>query len=559
MRLYHRKIVPKPLKEWHAYKGKIADSLGMLFRSALIINKPRNTFVLFLAALLFTACVAPHVTQGDITVHIIADGSNLTVEVPAGSTVSEALSAARIDLGNLDRTEPPIYTVLDQGSTVKLIRVHEEFTVEQVVVPFETQVMRNESLAEGQEYWLQLGENGLQEITIRHVYEDGVEVSSNQVNVVTIKEPRPQIKMIGVQKPFAPITIPGRLAYLQDGNAWVMESTTGIRRQVVTTGDLDGRIFSLSSDGSWLLFTRRGTDENTINTLWAASLDGDPDTLIDLKIANIVHFAEWKPGSKLTFAFSTVEPRSSAPGWQANNDLILQSFSVNGFLNPQHAYLDANQGGLYGWWGTQFDFAPDGLHLAYAQPDSFGVFNLETGFLSPLLEIAPLQTYGDWAWVPNIAWGPDGATLYATTHGSPVDSQQFDLVAIPMADRIPLPLVHDVGMFAYPTPSPIQNLFSGENAYQVAYLQALFPAQGERSPYQLVVMDRDGSNRRNLFPEEGAGLDPQKVVWSPKPLEGRGGYVIAVLYQKNLWLVDADTGESFQITGDGLTSYIDWK
>ena len=72
-------------------------------------------------------------------------------------------------------------------------------------------------------------------------------------------------------------------------------------------------------------------------------------------------------------------------------------------------------------------------------------------------------------------------------------------------------------------------------------------------------MDRDGSNKRVLFPEEGAqGLDPQRVVWSPAPL-GESGYVVALVYQNNIYLLDVNTGQAQQITGDGLVNRIDWK
>ena len=512
-----------------------------------------------LAILLLAGCAAPEVKQGQIMVTLTVDGESNQVQVPAGSTVEDALTAAGIVPGSLDRAVPPFYTVLVEGSNVRLIRVREEFTVEQVIIPFENQVVRNESLPAGDEYWLQLGENGLQEVTTRRVYEDGEEVSSSVVKSVVVEPAVPQIKMVGVQKPFAPFPIPGRLAYLLEGNAWVMEDTTGNRQQVVNTGDLDGRIFSLSPDGSWLLFTRRGEDQDTINTLWAAKVNDDSGSLVDLEVKNVVHFAGWRPGSAFTVGFSTVEPRLAAPGWQANNDLGLLSFSSSGFIRRLPDILEVNSGGLYGWWGTNFAWAPDGLSLAYARPDGIGLVDLESGQTVPVLEITPLQTFGDWAWVPGVAWGPDGTILYAEDHPAPAESQVFNLTAASLVNGGSLALVPQVGMFAYPSPSPIQELPSGETSYQIAYLQAIFPAQSETSRYRLVVMDRDGSNRRTLFPEEGAGLEPQTVAWSPEPLDGRSGYALAVLYQDNLWLVDASSGAAWQITGDGLTSRVDWR
>lgn len=510
--------------------------------------------------LILTGCFAPQVSQASIQVAVRADGKTGSVQLPAGSTVDEALKAQGIILGPLDRTDPPLYTVLGDGSQVRVVRVAEEFIVEEEVIPYESQVLRNESLPAGQEYWLQLGKNGLVEITIRKVFEDGVEVSSNPVKSVVVQEALPQIKMVGVQRPFAPFAIPGRIAYLVDGNAWVMEVTTANRRQVVNTGDLDGRVFSISPDQEWLLFTRSSEEEGTINTLWAAPLAEGSGEAIDLGVANVVHFADWRPGGGLTVAYSTVEPRPGPPGWQANNDLKMVTFSASGFVDEETVILEENSGGLYGWWGTTFAWAPDGASLAYARPDGIGLVSLELNAQEPLQEFTPLQTFGDWAWVPGIGWGPDGKYLFGVDPGSQAESQSFDLSGIEVASNLSLPLTPGVGMFAYPVPSPASDLPSGEYSYQVAYLQALSPGQSETSSYRLFVMDRDGSNHRALFPPEGAGgLEAQKVSWSPETLNEGQAHALAVLYENNLWLVNSCTGEAWQITGDGLTSRVDWK
>jgi hypothetical protein len=510
--------------------------------------------------IILAGCAAPQVSEARITVQLVADGKQGSVDLPAGSTADEALKAGGILLDPLDRTDPPLYTVLGEGSQVKVVRVKEEFIVEQEVIPFESQVVRNESLPAGQEYWLQLGQNGVNEITIRKVFEDGEQVSSSRIKSVVVKEAIPQIKMVGVLKSFAPFPIPGRLAFLVDGNAWVMERTTGNRRQVVDTGDLDGRIFSLSPDRAWLLYTRSSQADDSINSLWAAPVGEDAGDPIDLGIENVVHFADWKPGSVLTIAFSTVEPRPGAPGWQANNDLRQLTFSSTGFIRELPVVLEANSGGLYGWWGTNFCWAPDGSQLGYARPDEIGWVDLQTNTQIPLVEFTPLQTLGDWAWVPGIAWDPEGSKLYSVEHASPAESQVFDLI-VTATDASPfVPLTPGVGMFAYPVPSPLEELPSGERAYKVAYLQALFPSQSETSRYQLTVMDRDGSNRTILFPVEGTGgLEAQRVVWSPEKLEDAQALALAVIYEGNLWLVDSERGEAWQITGDGLTSRVDWK
>ncbi len=513
------------------------------------------------SSLSLAACAAPQVTQGLITVSIFVDGEETSVSVPAGNTVDSALRAAGVILGQLDKTDPPLYTVLGDGSEVKVVRVEEEFIIEQEVIPFESQVVSNESLPEGQEYWLQLGENGLREITIRRLFEDGEEVSSVPVKSVVVEEPVPQIKMVGVQRSFVPFEIPGRLAYLSDGDAWFLEGTTGNRQQLVSTGDLDGRVFSLSPDGEWLLFTRSAEDEDTINTLWAIPVgDNEVGEAIDLEVSNIIHFADWKPDTDLTIAYSTVEARPGAPGWQANNDLKMLSFSPSGFIRELPEILETNSGGLYGWWGTSFKWSPDGQSLSYARPDEVGIVDLENNEQSPLKRFTPVQTFGDWAWVPSITWSPEGGVLYGIDHALPADSQVYNLEVLQVADGEQMVLNQEVGMFAYPISSPLTELPSGERAYQVAYLRALFPMQSETSRYELMVMDRDSSNKNLLFPFEGGeGLEPQTMVWSPEELDSSGNQAIGLVYQKNLWIIDSVTGEAWQITGDGLTSRIDWK
>jgi hypothetical protein len=86
------------------------------------------------------------------------------------------------------------------------------------------------------------------------------------------------------------------------------------------------------------------------------------------------------------------KPRAAAPGWQANNDLFLSTISSTGFLVPSTPYLEANSGGVYGWWGMNYTWSPDIHWLAYARPDSVGLFDAEAKQLIPLMDLLPLQT-----------------------------------------------------------------------------------------------------------------------------------------------------------------------
>ena len=72
-------------------------------------------------------------------------------------------------------------------------------------------------------------------------------------------------------------------------------------------------------------------------------------------------------------------------------------------------------------------------------------------------------------------------------------------------------------------------------------------------------MDRDGSERQMLFPpEDQPGLQPQKVVWAPGPNDSHR-WLLGLIYEGNLWLIDASDGQARQITGDGLLTRLDWR
>ena len=111
-------------------------------------------------------------------------------------------------MGSQDRVEPPPYTVLGDGDSVTLTRVEEVFETEEQVVPFERQVVRNESLPEGETRLVQAGVNGLEELTYRRVLEDDVEISKSIVKSVILQEAVPEIMMVGAQSSFAPLPIP---------------------------------------------------------------------------------------------------------------------------------------------------------------------------------------------------------------------------------------------------------------------------------------------------------------------------------------------------------------
>jgi hypothetical protein len=515
--------------------------------------------------LLLTACVGPKATAGTILVSIAVDGDRREVNLPAGSTVQAAVELAGIQMGELDRVEPAVYAVLTDGAQIELWRRTERFEVQSQVLPFARQTVRNEGLPEGETRLLQAGTNGLEEITYRVLEEEG-ELISRQIFLHSVsQEPMPEIIMVGSQAAHSPLSLEGTLAYLSGGNAWLIEGNSANRRPVVVSGDLDGQVFNLSPDGRWLAFTRGGVENETdFNSLWVIDLEDPTAAAIDTSARNVVHFADWSPDPESSvLAYSTVEPRPSPPGWQANNDLVLLTLSPAGRIVGRESLLPTNPGGLYGWWGTSFAWAPDGVHLAYARPDEVGLIDSRDPGFEPLFPLTPYLTGSDWAWVPGVAWGSNSRTLYLVDHGSPLGFEEpgsspiFDLIAVNWPSGAEISLVGRTGMFAYPSASPVQILESGEISGQVVFLQALTPLKSEQSAYRLMVMDRDGSNLRAIFPAEGdpgvgqAELAP--AAWSPS------GARLALVYRGDLWVVDVAGGSGQPLTGDGLTIAFDWR
>ncbi len=508
-------------------------------------------FAALLLLSLFSACAPAAAPVSEISISVTADADTRQVQVAAGSDVAAALQAAGIELGPLDRTEPELFSTLADGDAVRVIRVSEQFEVEQQPLPFESRTLKNEAMTPGDQRLIQNGVNGLEEITYRLLYEDGELVSRTKTRETVITAPVEEIIMIGAESPFSSVAIPGRLAFLSAGNAWVLEQNTGARRPVVTSGNLDGRVFEVSPNGDWLLFTRLTVDATKINELWVASLDEGSDTLIDLGVGNVVHYAGWVPGSKTQIAFSTAEPSLNPPGWQANNDLQFINFTAGGEVTAPRVGLPPNGDSLYSWWGSAFAWNLDGSELAFARPDAVGLADITSDEWNVLLPLITFQTSSEWAWVPGIAWSAEDK-LYTVEHvkqsGLAVQerSPQFDLVSLDTNGK-KTTIAENVGMFAAPVPE----LDGG----QVAFLRALKPSQSDVSAYELMVAAPSGV-MISLFPPQGAaGLQPQQVAWAPS---AENGPMIAFVYQGNLWVVNILSSEAQQLTGDGLVTRVSW-
>ncbi len=524
-------------------------------------NKPIFVILIFLISWILSGC-QPETDIEFIPVTIEYNSQVIQTKAQIGSSVQTILAENNISLSQFDKVTPSIFSHITQETTITITQVNESFETQELVIPFERQTVRNESLPDKQTILIQPGINGLREITYRLVYENGEMTSKTEISQVDIIEAKPEIIMIGVQNPFSPISISGTITYISSGNAWVMDGDTANRKPIVTNGLLDGRVLELSPDQEWLLYTQLSEDPEIINELYIINIQEEAPTPIYLKADNVIHYAEWSPGLNLAVLYSTVEPRSTAPGWQANNDLMLTTLGAGGRVIKTETVIDSNSGGIYGWWGSTFAYSPNGHYLAYARPDSIGLVDINENELIPLIEIIPFQTRSEWAWISPISWSPDSKFLYFVRHDgsgnqtNPESSMIFNLETLQIEEETLLNGVDNVGMFAYPSASP----YLANNQYQLLYLNAIFPENSDTSRYRLIASDRDGSNAIQVFPGiDSPGIDPQMVEWSPCEQEEVSNCSLGLIYQGNIWIINNQDFYASQVTGDGLITKIDWK
>ncbi len=486
-----------------------------------------------------------------------ADGERRTLRTRA-TTVRDVLAEADLVLGELDRVEPDLWVETRQGMTITVVRVEEHLEVAREELPFSRKTLKNEALPEGQTRLIQPGENGEAEITYKITLENGQEVKRAEIQRWIVREPVDEIIVIGAKGTMASVPISGTMAYISGGNAWLIRGASGGRRPLTSEGDLDQRVFALSPDGRQLIFSRGLAAEppTPLNTLWIITTTVVGEEAQPLGIQEVI-YGQWSSDGE-RFAYSTAQRTEGAPGWKARNDLWIASFnpalSVTQVLSPSAA-------DLYSWWGRTYAWSPDDQRFAYASADEIGLLELPGGKRTPLVEFPAYYTGHEWIWTPIISWSPDGRFIAAVVHvpdeegkNEPEDSPLFELWIIDVENKAALPLIPETGMWAAPWWSPVWATSQEKKASRIVYGLSRSPRDSQNSLYDLYIMDRDGSNRVRLFPskEEEKGLSIPQVAWSPD------GARLIIVYEDNLYLLDPESGQLQQLTGDGFSSQPRW-
>ena len=494
-------------------------------------------------------------------ISIFCDNIRYDSSISLDATVAEAIRSVGVTVNDADIVIPVMPMAIPADGIIRITRVTTEDIVSEQVIPFQSQTVRNESLPDGETRLIQQGQNGTRQIVTRYTYEDGVQTAKAVVSVVTIKESVPEIIMRGAKAEYAPIKINGRLIYISEGSAWMMEGSTENRTPLVSTGDLDGRVLDLSSDGQWLLFSRTGRSTE-VNGLWMVNVNDWNAEPISLRVSNVLHFASWLPGNTRRFVYSSVEPSDQTPGWKALNDLRMQFVSDTGMLMTQEEILGPDDNGDYAWWGTEFALSDDARQLLFATPEKLGLIDRLTGEKEELINFTPYEkTRSDWAWIPGFCWNSENTGFYFTFHGKTdgeiqtFDPTDYHIAFYDLNTGAFHTVVKNAGLFSYPTISP---RFSNGKSY-LTWLQSELPQQVESERYRIMISDKDGANVRTVYPSQSSSgyITPQHLVWSPG--ETQSSAWIAFLSDGNIWLVNPFAGIHNQITSDGTVSRFIWE
>ena len=187
----------------------------------------------------------------------------------------------------------------------------------------------NEGIQAGEEQLAQSGQNGMQEVCYRIIFEDSTEaerIPNSQPTILT--EPIDEIIYIGPSNDVEPLAIAGTLSYINNNNAWVIKGNTTNKRPLTTTGNLDSLVYNLTEDGSTLIYTTEINDiDDFFNELWMIETVED-STPIKLTPTDVL-YAEWRPSTSDTIAYSTGEARQTTPPWKALNNLWIMEIDRN--------------------------------------------------------------------------------------------------------------------------------------------------------------------------------------------------------------------------------------
>lgn len=141
---------------------------------------------------------------GGLPVTVVDRGVSLSLRVPRGSTVSEALDRAGVGLGALDKVVAREDGGVASGDVITVVRVTESQTVVREPIPFPVQTVNDSGMALGKVVVVTPGTPGEAENTYAVIAFDGVEASRSLLASVELAAPVAEVRHVGTFRPPPP-------------------------------------------------------------------------------------------------------------------------------------------------------------------------------------------------------------------------------------------------------------------------------------------------------------------------------------------------------------------
>jgi resuscitation-promoting factor RpfB len=515
------------------------------------------------------------------TVILIANGE--TRSLPTNSKlVKDFLEENDIGIQPADIVEPepdtsiPDASVNGQPFTVTVTRVTESIETIPERLSYSRQIIRSAEMSpDDPPRLLRAGQAGMEEVLVRIIYHNGLEVERWETSNRIIQPALDEIVMMGLESDLDEIPIHGTLAYIKDGRPVIWRGKTNQSVGLTINDQLDGRVFHLSPDGRYLLYTTGVSGPVNIlegfrNELWVIELRDSAEPR-SLKVENVL-WADWDPSAidQLRFAYTTARTTSVPPGWEANNDLWIYDLAESAADQPAPVRLIENHATPYGWWGANYAWSQAGDMIAYAYASEVGLIeipdprqggapfsDLQTTLSKRTIihTFQEFETGGDWAWVPSLSWSENSRFLAFGEHRRlepPLDSQ-FNLALFDLEKGATTSIFENTGIWS----AVYYSSHTAGDGDFLAYLHADEPEDLSTSRYNLWVAGPSGDNSRIIFPlgsETGQfSRANQSLAWGPD------GVTIAFIYDDTLHLVNLINGNVFRGTADGtVAGTISW-
>ena len=443
-------------------------------------------------------------------------------------TVADLLSKADLTLNEGDHLSHSMDASLDDGMIITVQKSGDWTDCVLRPIPYGELRLPNELLNPGENRLGPGGKDGIERVCTYFQVRDG---GTNQTEIRSeiIKPAIEQITFFGVDLLEVGLPIKGTLSYISHGTVWIVRDHSDHRSAFSQAFDADGYVFELSPDGESLLFTRRYELEEK-NQLWLLRSTSDlnlPSLQLDVHNVSV---ATWHPREQDTiFTYHEVESPTLQRHQLDLRNGVLQT------IETVHLQLDttAENRLLLNNEGTQF---------AYSGNNGIGTINLRYEETYPLSLFAAKNQENNLFWVPEVSWSYDDKVLITTIPMSTENQpNRYDIVAYFMEDEIRVTLFENVGQKAIARYSP-------RASTNIAF------TQNHAGHYALFISDQDASNERLLFPltEDIPIADVSEFSWSPN------GQQLLAVADGNLWLIEVDSGQAWQLTGDGGVSAIDW-